>query len=175
MSTERISILALEDDVKLGDGIKLRFGDGADREDPAAGDVYLSWDGTQFVINGSIVPATATTAQQVYQSRGTVAYTDTSAKDLFTIPANADVVGITVNVTTVFNDSGTDVLDVGKTGTGNHFRNDLDVSAGGQTVTGWSNLGDVGGSAVTVTATYTGQNANSSAGAATVIFFWTLA
>lgn len=106
----------------------------------------------------------------VFAITGTVAYTDTTAKTLFVLPAKTLVVAVHVDVTTAFNDSGTDVLDVGKVGTGNHFRNDLDVSSAGQTLTGWSNLGDVGASAVGVTATYAGQNANASAGAARVTF-----
>lgn len=170
MTIERTSILALDDNSKVGDGVRVYFGDGADAEDPDVGDGSIYSNGTTVQLEPG-----PTAAQVVYQSRSTVAYTDTTAKDLFVIPANADIIGILVNVTTAFNDSGTDVLDIGKTGTGNHFKNDLDVSSTGQTVTGWSNLGDVGASAVTVTATYTGQNANSSAGAATVTVLWTVA
>ncbi|MDX1746608.1 MAG: hypothetical protein R3324_11775 [Halobacteriales archaeon] len=110
--------------------------------------------------------------QAVFASTATVAYTDTTAKDLFDLPANAVIVGILVDVTTAFDDTGTDLLDIGKTGTADHFKDDLDVSSAGQTVNGWSNLGDVGTSPVTVTATFTGSNADAAAGAATVTFLW---
>jgi hypothetical protein len=139
----------------------------------------LFWDASasrlSLVGAANIGETTDTYSQVVFQSRNTVAYTDTAAKNLFQIPANADIVGITVNVTTAFDDTGTDLLDIGKTGTGNFFKNDLDVSSAGQTVTGWSNFGDVGASAITVTATYIPQTPNAAAGAATIIFFWTKA
>jgi hypothetical protein len=125
--------------------------------------------------SSNIVQGLDAYSQVVFQSRNTVAYTDATAKNLFKIPANADIIGITLNVTTLFNDSGTDLLSIGKTGTANFYRSAFDVSSAGQTVTGWSALGDVGASDVQVTATYTGQNGNSSGGAATIIFFWTRA
>lgn len=100
----------------------------------------------------------------------TVAYTDTAAKNLFVLPSKAKIVSIHVDVTTAFNSSGTDLLDLGKTGTANHFKNDLDVSSAAQTVTGWSNLGDVGSSDVQVIATYAQSVADASAGAARVTF-----
>ncbi len=105
-------------------------------------------------------------------SRNTVAYTDTTDKELFIIPASAVVVGITVDVTTAFNDSGTDLLDLGKSGTTTHFVDDLSVTATGQTVTGWSNFGTIGASAVTAVGLYAGQNADSTEGEASVTMFW---
>ena len=99
----------------------------------------------------------------------TVAYTDTTAKNLFVVPNGAIIVGIDVNVSTAFNSSGTDLLDIGKTGTANHFKNDLDVSAAGQTVTGWSNLGAVAAD-TQITATYVQSVADAAAGAARITF-----
>jgi len=110
--------------------------------------------------------------KNVLVCENTVAYTDTTAKAICTIPADADVIGITVNVTTGFDDTGTDVLDLGVTGTAEHFKADLDVTSTGQTVTGWNNFGDVGASPITVEAIYTGQNTNANAGAATVIILY---
>ncbi len=105
-------------------------------------------------------------------SKNTVAYTDTAAKTLFTLPANADIVGITVDVITAFDDSGTDVLDIGTSGSANRYKNDLSVATTGQTATGWSNLGDVGSSGVIITATYAGQTGDATNGQASVTFLW---
>jgi hypothetical protein len=105
-------------------------------------------------------------------SRNTFAYTDTTDKTLFVIPANANICGITLNVQTAFDDSGTNVVDIGKSGTTNHFVNDLSVTAAGQTVTGWSNLGDVGTSDITVVAKYVGQTADATNGQAELFMFW---
>lgn len=88
----------------------------------------------------------------------TVARTDTSAKDLFTIPANADVHAIFVYGETASDAGTTAVIDIGKTGTADHFVNNFDVK--GSTGTGLNlttaatNLGDVGTSNITVIGTY---------------------
>lgn len=106
---------------------------------------------------------------------GTVAYTDTTAKSLFTLPEGAVVVGITVNVSTAFTDSGTDLLSIGIAGTANYYANALDVATIGQIDSGMqvARLFETPLVAPTaVTATYTGENANASAGVATVCFFY---
>lgn len=108
---------------------------------------------------------------------GTVAYTDTTAKNLFTLPEGAVVVGITVNVTTAFNDTGTDLLDIGITGTGNYYANDLNVATATQITTGMqvARLFSTPLAEDTiVTATFIGQNADASTGEATVCFFYIL-
>jgi hypothetical protein len=106
---------------------------------------------------------------------GTVAHTDTTAKDLFTLPEGAVVVGITVNVSTAFTDTGTNLLDIGISGTGNYYANDLNVATVGQIVTGMqvARLFEAPLEAPsTVTATFIGQNADAGAGLATVCFFY---
>lgn len=102
----------------------------------------------------------------------TVAYTDTSAKTLFTLPKGAIITGIMVDVQTAFNSSGTDLLDIGTSASGNAYKDDLAVSSTGQTVTGW-----VAGTLFTaltadtvVTALYAQSVADASAGLAYVAF-----
>lgn len=104
---------------------------------------------------------------QVFQ--GTVAFTNTTAKTLFTLPANAIPRNVDVTVTTAFNDSGSDLLDVGLGATGNAFVAALDVSATGRKAPTVAGLDvGIGTTALAVTAKYTGQNANSTTGAATI-------
>ncbi len=104
----------------------------------------------------------------------TVAYTNTTAKNLFKLPQGAVIVGMEVNVTTAFTDSGTDVLDIGLDSDGDYFCNDLDVSATGLKPAETSGFvvarlyGTPLSAEGQVTATYTGQNANAGAGLATV-------
>ena len=119
-----------------------------------------------------VVSPGPTSSYNLNVSVNTVAYTNTTDKTMFTIPANANIAAIQVDVNTAFNDSGTDVLDVGKSGTTTHFRNDLSVTATGQTITGWSNLGDVGTSDISVVALYAGQTGDATAGQATLYMFW---
>lgn len=106
---------------------------------------------------------------------GTVAHTNTTPKTLFTLPTNAIVIGIMVNVSTAFTDSGTNLLDIGILGANNHYADNLNVATPGQIVTGMqparlftAPLGEP----TTVTATFTGQNANAGAGVATVTFLY---
>lgn len=105
-----------------------------------------------------------------------IAYSDTTAKKLFTLPKGAEIVAWQVNVKTAFNDSGTDLLDIGDGVSANHFADNLNVSAVGQSQTGF----DADELAVPLTAetavqaTFTGQNTDASAGSATIFCFFIL-
>lgn len=104
--------------------------------------------------------------QAVFAQVGTVTYTDTTEKTLFELPEGAVILDIIVDVVTAFDDGTSNVLDIGDGTTANHYVNDLDVSATGQTVTGWSNLGAV--TNLPVTATYVSGGGTETAGEATV-------
>lgn len=60
----------------------------------------------------------------------TVARTDTTAKNLFTIPANAQVLDVKIWGTPQSNAGTTATLSVGKTGTNTFFVNGFDVKGG---------------------------------------------
>lgn len=107
-------------------------------------------------------------AQGVFVKKATLNYTDTAAKNLFTLPKNAMVLFFLVDVDTGFNDSGTDLLDLGKTGTATYFADDINVATAGQVMVQQTNLGDIGSAVIQVTGTYAGQNSNATAGQATV-------
>jgi hypothetical protein len=102
------------------------------------------------------------------------AYTDTTAKALFTLPKGAEIVGWNVNITTAFNSSGTDLLDVGDGTTANRFANDLVLSTAAQLVTGFDpdemfvELTDD----TTIYATYVQSVADADAGQATLACFY---
>lgn len=61
----------------------------------------------------------------------TLAYTNTTSKALFTIPAGAYIVSWTLNVTTLFDSDGTDLVDIGITGTAEKFAANVDVATTG--------------------------------------------
>lgn len=63
--------------------------------------------------------------------RATLAFGDTVAKDLFTLPAGAVIVDWIINVTTLFNSDGTDLVDIGVSGTAEKFFANIDVSSTG--------------------------------------------
>lgn len=105
-----------------------------------------------------------------------VAYTNTSAKSLFTLPKGAVIIAWITNVGTAFNSSGTDLLDIGDTATGARFANDIDVSSTGQKLTGYvvSELNVPLTEDTTITATYAQSVADASAGAAVVACLYML-
>lgn len=104
----------------------------------------------------------------------TIAYTDTTAKTLFVIPHPYRIIECYADVTTVFNDSGTDQLSIGFSGTQGAFMNAADVSSTGRklgsgtaTLSGWYNSTD-DGLGTTVTGIYAGQNSDATTGAARI-------
>lgn len=103
--------------------------------------------------------------------RATLAYTDTTAKALFTIPAGAYIVEWIVNVTTLFNSDGTDQVDIGISGTQEKFAADIDVSTTGLKTTGVvaAQVGALQATAQAVTAIYAAGGSAASTGAAVIM------
>lgn len=102
---------------------------------------------------------------------GALTYEDAGvATTVFTLPAGAIPIAWLVNITAAFNSSGTDLLDIGTTGSAAAYANDLDISAIGQIPNGY-----VPGALFTqleadtpVIATYTQSVADADAGALTI-------
>ena len=88
------------------------------------------------------------------------------------IPANSQIVAIDVNVETAFNDSGSDILEVGSSADTDLYVNDVAISAVGKIALGTAalcaNWKDIGTSDVRIGYIYNGANDDASAGAATV-------
>ena len=101
-----------------------------------------------------------------YSVEGTA--TDTTV----VIPANSQIVRIDVNVETAFNDSGTDILEVGSSADTDLYVNDVSIAAIGKIALGTAalcaNWKDIGTSDIRVGYIYNGANNDASAGAATV-------
>lgn len=106
-------------------------------------------------------------AMSVVVLQGTVTRTNTTAKALFTLPAGAIPLLATVQVETAFNDSGTDLLTIGEGSDGDHFASGIDVSSTGAKLIAINESG-VLTKQTQVTATYTGQNGNSTTGRAKI-------
>ncbi len=111
--------------------------------------------------------------QHVVIHKGVITFQDTTAKKLFELPRYATLLDIKVQVVTAFNDSGTDVIDIGTAIDGDYFVNDYSVVSEGfgvATLLKGGNLEVLGfkGPVVDVFGTYIGQNSNASAGKALV-------
>ena len=99
--------------------------------------------------------------------RATLAYTDTAAKTLFTLPIGAILIGFAINVTTQFNDTGTDLIDIGDGTTADRFVADIDGATAGIALKASADEAALSAATV-VKGKFTGQNANASAGAMTI-------
>lgn len=102
----------------------------------------------------------------------TIAYTNSSAVTIATLPANSQIVDINIDVTTAFNAGTTNTISVGKTGSAAAFAAATSVGSTGRASvasTGvYSAWADTGNSEVTATATYAQTGTAASAGAARV-------
>lgn len=78
--------------------------------------------------------AAANCGVNVVSQSATITNADTAVKNLFILPAGAQVISIYIDVITAFNSSGTDLLSVGKTGSNTFFVNGQDVSTTGHLV-----------------------------------------
>ena len=102
----------------------------------------------------------------------TIAYTDSGAVTIGTIPANAQIVDVNIDVTTAFNAATTNTITVGKSGSAAAFVASTSIGSAGRAsvaTTGvYSAWADVGSAEVPVTATYSQTGTAASAGAARV-------
>jgi uncharacterized membrane protein len=102
----------------------------------------------------------------------TIAYTDSTAVTIATIPANSQIVDINIDVTTAFNAASTNTVTVGKTGSAAAFVASTSVGSAGRASvasTGvYSAWGDTGSSDISATITYSQTGTAASAGAARV-------
>ena len=131
---------------------------------------------------GTIPNTTGTTAGTDIKNTGQVLMSQTFSFDYtveatatdttVVIPANSQIVSVDVNVETAFNDSGSDILEVGSSADTDLYVNDTDISAIGSIAMGTAalcaNWKDIGTTDIVVGYIYNGANNNASAGAATV-------
>ena len=134
------------------------------------------------ILAGTIKNTTGTTVGTDVKNTGQVlmaqsfsfAYTtEGSATDTsVVIPANSQIVRIDVNVETAFNDSGSDILEIGSSADTDLYVNDVSIAAVGKIAMGTAalcaNWKDIGSSDIRVGYIYNGANNDASAGAATV-------
>lgn len=110
----------------------------------------------------------------VVAQSNTIAFGDDgSAVDICVIPPKSQIIEIYVDVLTAFDGSGTDVLDIGVSGTANQFADNLDLSSAGRVLgssdaSQLANYDDIGDSQITIQATYTDANSDAAAGSARI-------
>ena len=113
--------------------------------------------------------------QLVKMQKGILLFSNNAvAKQLVSLPRTATLIGIMTQVVTPFDDTGTNLIQIGTKGDPNYFVADFSASAAGfhvNTLLLGGSLEELGfgGPVVDVWATYTGSNTNSTAGKAIVI------
>jgi len=70
----------------------------------------------------------------LYAQRAMLTYTDTTAKNLFTLPAGAQIVDFKIHVKTAFDAGSSNVVDLGDGTTANRFVNDAALGTPGLTL-----------------------------------------
>jgi hypothetical protein len=106
----------------------------------------------------------------------TIAFSNTAAVSIGTLPANAQIVDIYIDTTTAFNAATTNTVTVGKTGTANAFVTATSVTSLGRasvattgTYSAWADTGSAELDA-TVTFSQTGTAATTGAARVTIVF-----
>jgi uncharacterized membrane protein len=106
----------------------------------------------------------------------TIAYTDTAAVSIGTLPANCQIVDINIDVTTAFNAGTTNTVTVGKTGTAAAYVTSTSVGSAGRAsvastgvYSAWANTGTTELDA-TVTFSQTGTAASAGAARVTIVY-----
>jgi hypothetical protein len=122
-----------------------------------------------------------TTISGTLQAKGTmhiakaeVLYTDTTQTTIITLPAGAVIWDVGIDVDTAFNDSGTDLLDIGITSTANDILNDYDVSTTSFTNQLLSNSPYKVTTSTNITFQFTGQNSDANQGQAYIYIHYSL-
>ena len=131
---------------------------------------------------GTIPVTTGTTAGTDIKNTGQVLMSQsfsfdytvegTATDTTVVIPANSQIVSVDVNVETAFNDSGSDLLEVGSSADTDLYVNDVSIAAIGKIALGTAalcaNWKDIGTTDIVVGYIYNGANNDADAGAATV-------
>tara|TARA_B100001093_G_scaffold442636_1_gene444486 strand:+ start:4828 stop:5283 length:456 start_codon:yes stop_codon:yes gene_type:complete len=128
---------------------------------------------------GSIKDTTGTTVGTDIANTGSVVMAQSAVVDIIgashlnqvmaTVPANSQIIDVILNVTTVNNDGGAALVNVGTVADGDAFINDANAKALGTTRgTLDTEATDVGTTDIQVLADFTGANGDATTGAATV-------
>jgi uncharacterized membrane protein len=121
--------------------------------------------------------AVTNSAGQLSAITVTIAYTDTSAVTIGTIPANSQIIDVNIDVTTAFDAGTTNTVTVGKTGSAAAYVTATSVGSAGRAsvaTTGvysaWANVGSSDVDYATVTYSQTGTAATAGAARVTIVY-----
>ena len=111
----------------------------------------------------------------VIEDCDTVLFSNTSETRTVTLPAGAKIHAIEVYVATTFDGGGTNLLDIGVTGEGNRYEDNLDLAVGASfPVMTLTNISDRMGANTNITFQYFDSNADAAAGEAYVYVRYTI-
>jgi hypothetical protein len=103
-----------------------------------------------------------------------ILYSNVAQTTIITLPTDAVIWDIQVEVVTAFTGTGTDLLDIGTSGTGNRYEDDLDISSTGWKTLTLSNVPDRMTGSTAITFQYFDQNSDAGAGQAFVYILYSI-
>lgn len=106
-------------------------------------------------------------SRTVVEVSETILFTDTTAKDLFSLPVGAVPLFASVQVKTAFNDSGTNLLSIGVPTSATYFASDVSLDATGALLVALNQTDELT-RRQGITATFTGSAGDATAGRAVV-------
>ena len=141
---------------------------------------YLCLAGTTPAESPSTTPAKweSITLGVVQVAKAEILYTNTSQTIIITLPTDAVINEIGLEVRILFDDSGTNLLDVGITGTGNRYINVKSIAStyfdnsGREITISFQNVPDRMVSSTNITFQYTGQNSDATQGQAFIYIYY---
>jgi uncharacterized membrane protein len=121
--------------------------------------------------------AVTNSAGQLSAITTTIAYTNTGAVTIGTIPANSQIVFVNIDVTTAFNAGTTNNVTVGKTGSAAAYVASTSVGSTGRAsvastgvYSAWADVGNSDVDYATVTFSQTGTAASAGAARVTIVY-----
>ena len=137
---------------------------------------------TTFVKNYLKAEGGSNIPNVVQVAKATILYTNTTQTTIVNLPDGALISDINLNLITGFNGSGTNLLDVGVTGTANKYINDHAIGTGNEAVYSlnldnqmtYANMPDVTNGSTNITFQYIDGNSDATAGEAIIYIYYTI-
>ena len=129
--------------------------------------------GTVKNTTGTTVGTIRNTGTTIVSQTNTLTFANTTAKNLFVIPAGSQILEILIDIATGFNSSGTDLIDVGTTADNAYYVNDAAAASAGHFVatlvsTNIAGVLNVGTTDLQITGKYIQSVADATAGLAQI-------
>lgn len=137
--------------------------------------IHGDFNTDELTVNGDLDVIGSITGKDImFVERAQVLYTNTTQTTIIILPTDAVIWDIQVEVTTAFNGTAGNLLDIGVTGTGNRYEDDLDISSTGFKTMTLTNVPDRMTGSTNITFQHFDSGADASAGEGYVYIHYSL-